>query len=152
MALNIVRQSSNLAPLLGATTENAATDSSSTSGLNGLLKAILRDFRARIPVLSAGRIPVATSQAAAATVTLTNISVTTTNSILFAANLNRLYWSIEHKGAGGEGYVTEGATATASNGKTFSVDMELNQDCLFLGVINIIGSANFSIRATEYSL
>ena len=151
MTLSMVRQSQNLTPLIGATTESAATDHTSTSGLNGLLKAILRDFRARIPSLSNGAIPVTLNASSSSSVTLASVNVTVTSAVLFASNANRMGWSVEHKSGVGEAYVAEGAAATSANGITVAPDYELTMNFLFTGVINVIGSANCTLRTTEYN-
>ena len=150
MTFNPVRVKDYTA-LFGAVAESAATDHTSSSGLNGLLKAILRDFRARIPSLSNGRIPVVLANGSASSVTIATVAVTTTSAVLFAANANRIDWTVEHKGTVGEAYITEGVTATVALGKTVAVDGERGQEQIYGGVINVIGSVAFNLQSTEYS-
>lgn len=153
MTLNIIRQSASANNLIGALNEVAATDHTSSAGLNGLIKALLRDFRARIPTLVANRIPVTMSPSAAATVTISPVTVAATSTVIFAADSNRIGWAIQHQATSGEVYIAEGVAATLTNGRILAPDFERIQDFLYTGAINgIASSGTISVLAISYSL
>lgn len=140
MGLNITRKVPDPSNAIGATNETPASLPTTASGLHGLIAGLWTDFRARIPTLVGGAIPVTVNGTTATSVTLASVSVTTTNTVLFAANANRIFWSAEYKSGSGDAFVTEGATATAANGRIITLDTERVQDIAFLGVINVIGT------------
>ena len=152
MGLNITRKVPDPSASIGATTEAAAATPAAASGLHGLIAGFWTDFRARIPSLVGGAIPVTLTNNSATSVTLASVSVTNTSAVLFASNTNRIFWSTEYKSGTGDAYVTEGATATTANGRIITLDTERVQDIIFTGAINVIGTlaSTCTLGTTEY--